>query len=105
MGKKSVFYEIFDIVVSETEVEKDDIMSSIVKTREVVDARYLLIHFLHDKDYAGFDFTFISKMMKMTPQGLRAIFTSFKDRKEQSGKFFEITFERIRKRIETSSLA
>lgn len=42
MGKKSVFYEIFDIVVSETEVEKSLIMSSTAKTREVVDARYLL---------------------------------------------------------------
>ena len=105
MSKKTVFFEIFDIVMSETEVEKALLLSSKAKTREVVDARYLLIHFLHHKDYAGFDFAFISKMMNMTPQGIRAVYTGFKDRKEQSGKFFEITFERIRKRMETTSLS
>ena len=103
MGKKNVFYEIFDIVVSETEVEKNLIMSSTAKTREVVDARYLLVHFLHN--YAGFDVSFISKMLSMTPQGIRGIASSFKDRKEQAGKFFEITLERIRKRMETTSLS
>lgn len=103
MGKKSVFYEIFDIVVSETEVEKSLIMSSTAKTREVVDARYLLVYFLYC--YAGFDVSFISKMLSMTPQGIRGIVTSFDNRKKQSGKFFEITLERIRKRMETTSLA
>lgn len=105
MSKKTVFYEIFDIVMSETEVEKDLLFSSMAKTRDVVDARYLLIYFLHDNDYAGFDFSFISKMMNMTPQGIRSIYTGFKDRKDQSGKFFEITFEKIRKRMETTSLS
>lgn len=103
MSKKTVFFEIFDIVMSETEVEKDLLFSSKVKTREVVDARYLLVHFLHD--YAGFDTMFISKMMSMTPQGVRLIVSGFKDRKDLSGKFFEITYERIRKRMATTSLS
>lgn len=103
MGKKNVFYEIFDIVMSETEVEKEHILNSAVKTREVVDARYLLVYFLHD--YAGFDISFVARMLSMTPQGVRLIVSSFDDRKEQSGKFFEITLERIRKRMETTSLA
>lgn len=99
MSKKTVFYEIFDIVMSETEVEKSLLISSMSKSREVVDARYLLIYFLHD--YAGFDFTFISKMMNMTPQGVRGISLGFENRLKQSGKFFEITFERIKKRMAT----
>lgn len=103
MSKKTVFYEIFDIVMSETEVEKDLLMSSTAKTREVVDARYLLVYFLHH--YAGFDISFISKMLSMTPQGVRCIVTSFNDRKQQAGKFFEIAFEKIRKRMETTSLS
>lgn len=105
MSKKTVFYEIFDIVMSETEVEKSLLISPMSKSREVVDARYLLIHFLHNKDYAGFDFAFISKMMNMTPQGVRGISLGFENRLKQSGKFFEITFERIKKRMETTSLS
>lgn len=104
MSKKAIFFQIFDIVASETEVDKDLIMSHNAKSREVVDARYMLLYFLHHKDYAGMDNMYISRMMGMTPQGVRVIVTGFNDRKEQSGKFFATTLERIRKRIEIELL-
>ena len=102
MSKKNLFYEIFDIVMSETEVEKEQLLSSLAKTRDVVDARYILVYYLHS--FAGFDAAYISKMLGMTPQGVRLIVTNYDNRKEQAGKFFEITVERIRKRLENTSL-
>ena len=99
MSKKETFDAIFDIVMSESEIDYCDLVNTKVRTREVVDARCLLVHFL--LDYAGFSVSYVSKYLSMTVQGVRQIKFSFYDRMKQGGKIFAITHERIRKKVES----
>lgn len=104
MHKKDFFNHILTVVECETEVGREILQGPMIKTREAVDARYLLIYFLNHKHFAGFDSTYIAHTLGMTPQGVRKIINTFDDRKEQSGKIFEITFERIKNTLETNRL-
>lgn len=100
MCKKELFERVLNLVIVESEIGGGILQNSKIKTREVVDARYLLIHFLHDNDYAGFDAAYIARALEMTPQGVRQIISGFDERKEQSGKIFEITYKRIQNALE-----
>ena len=71
-----------------------------IKTREVVDARYLLLYFL-DR-YAGFDTAYIARALTMTPQGVRQAISHFDERRKQAGKIFEITYKRISHALESN---
>lgn len=102
MCKKELFYLVKSLIVAETEVGEEDLLNTKCKTREVVDARYLLVYFLHK--YAGLDPMYIAKVLSMTPQGVRQILATYKTRLEVSGKFFEITSKRIRNKLETIPL-
>ncbi len=68
MCKTELFSHILDVVAAETELSRDAIFSK-NKSREIVDARYILVYYLHT--VAGFDISYISDRMKMTPQGVR----------------------------------
>ena len=98
MCKKELFERVLNLVIVESEIGRGILQNSKIKTREVVDARYLLIYFLHR--YAGFDAAYIARALEMTPQGVRQIISGFDERKEQSGKIFEITYKRIQNALE-----
>lgn len=98
MCKKELFERVLNLVIAESEIGGGILQNPKIKTREVVDARYLLIYFLHR--YAGFDAAYIARALGMTPQGVRQIISSFELRKQQSGKIFEITFKRIHNALE-----
>lgn len=98
MCKNDFFNRILAVVECETEVSKADILTSKAKTRDIVDARYLLIYFLNE---LGLDASYIARCISMTRQGVRQILNTFDLRRKQGGKIFEITFQRIRKTIET----
>lgn len=100
MCKKDYFNHILFLVECETEVGEGVIQSHNIKTREAVDARYLLVYFLNH--FAGFDASYIARTLGMTPQGIRKMINSFDDRRGQSGKIFEITFQRIKNKLETN---
>lgn len=99
MCKTDIFNNVSNVVTSLTEVDYSTMCQSGIKTREVVDARYLLIYFLHVS--AGFDIAYIARHLNMTPQGIRQILSQFDLRRKQSGKFFEILFQKIKNSIET----
>lgn len=101
MCKTKLFYHILDVVTSETELDCHALLSK-NKSREIVDARYILIYFLYN--IAGFDITYISERIQMTPQGVRQIARTFKIRRKQSGKIFEITLQRIKNDPEINAL-
>ena len=92
MCKSDLLNEIFTLIRVETEVPKEEILSK-SRTIEVVDARYLLVYFL--SHYAGFSANVIAKELSITPQAVAQILRNFDLRRKQSGKFFEITFNRI----------
>lgn len=99
MCKNDFFNHILTVVECETEVGREILQGPMIKTREAVDARYLLIYFLNH--FAGFDSSYIARALGMTPQGVRKIINAFDDRRKQSGKIFEITFQRIKNTLET----
>lgn len=99
MSKSEVFNEIFAVVMAETEVSEAEIIGK-CKTIEVVDARYLLVYFL--ARHAGFTNNAIAKKLAMTPQAVAQILRNFDLRRKQSGRFFEITFVRIAKALESN---
>ena len=84
MCKTELFSHILDVVAAETELSRDAIFSK-NKSREIVDARYILVYYL-------------------TPQGVRQIAHTFKVRRKQSGKIFEITLQRVGNDPEINSL-
>lgn len=48
MRKSELFAEILECVAFETEITKEQILSK-DKYQDVVDARYMLVHFCHEK--------------------------------------------------------
>lgn len=92
MCKSDLFNAIITLIGVETEVSEAEILGK-SKTIEVVDARYLLVYFL--ARHAGFSNGVIAKKLSITPQAVAQILRNFDLRRKQSGKFFEITFNRI----------
>lgn len=100
MCKKDFFNRILAVVECETEINDGILQCPKTKTREAVDARYLLVYFLNH--FAGFDASYIARTLGMTPQGIRKMLNTFDDRRKQGGKIFEITFQRIKNTLETN---
>ena len=96
MTNSDLFVAILDTVARECEVSPQDILGS-RRTIEIVDARYLLVFFL---SFAGFNTPAISRRTNLSPQCINQILRQFPDRRKQSGKLFELTFQRIRNDLE-----
>lgn len=62
MRKSELFAEILECVAFETEITKEQILSK-DKYQDVVDARYMLVHFCHEK---GMYITDIARMMRFS---------------------------------------
>jgi hypothetical protein len=96
MCKSEIFETVLAAVAKETEIPIEKIVGG-GKTREEVDARYLVVYYLK---YAGFYESDIARMLRITRQAVGAILRQFETRRKQSGKIFEIIFLRIRNALE-----
>lgn len=92
MCKSEIFAEILEAVSRETEVSAQQILSD-SKQMEVVDARYLLVHFL---SRSGFYPSFIAEQIHKTKRAVNYILTNFKARLD-CGKMMRIQYENIQK--------
>ena len=84
MRKSELFAQILECVAFETEIAKEQILSK-DKFQDVVDARYMLVHFCHKN---GMYTTDIEKMV-----------AGFDERKRYSHPIFEIQCELIAKKL------
>ncbi|MCM1301892.1 MAG: hypothetical protein NC226_09240 [Bacteroides cellulosilyticus] len=98
MRKSELFAHILDCVVVETEIEKEQILSS-NKNAEVVDARYILVYLL---DRNGFYHREIARLSGISRQAVSRMISLFDTRLFRGGKIFEITLNRICKKLENN---
>lgn len=98
MRKSELFAHILDCVVFETEIEKEQILSS-NKNAEVVDARYILVYLLNRN---GFYHREIARLSGISRQAVSRMISLFDTRRFRGGKIFEITLNRICKNLETN---
>ncbi|MCM1216489.1 MAG: hypothetical protein NC209_03755 [Alistipes sp.] len=98
MRKSELFAHILDYVVVETEIEKEQILSS-NKNAEVVDARYILVYIL---DRNGFYHREIARLSGISRQAVSRMISLFETRRFRGGKIFEITLNRICKKLENN---
>lgn len=94
MCKSEIFAEILEAVSRETEVSAARILSN-SKQIEVVDARYLLVHFL---SHRGLYPSQIASQIHKSKRAVNNILTHFSERYD-GGKMMRILCENIRKQI------
>ena len=94
MNKVNIFNTVLRIVAEETEISPGRILSG-RKDSETVDARYLLVYFLH---HIGFTPPYIAEKIGKTERTVTYIQTNF-DQRFSTQKMFRIQCENIRKRI------
>ena len=94
MCKSRIFAEVLDIVSNETEVPKEQILSS-RKDEETVDARYLLVYYLVQN---GLTYSQISRLIYKNVRTVTYIATHFENR-EKERKILGINSENIRKQL------
>lgn len=93
MRKSEIFAIILATVAAETEIDESVILSA-CKVSEVVDARYMLIYFLHD---FGFSAAEIARLTRLARQTVNYMLSNLDIRRQQGGRIFDFTFRRIDK--------
>ena len=91
MRKSELFAQILECVAFETEIAKEQILSK-DKFQDVVDARYMLVHFCHKN---GMYTTDIARMMRFSRRAIEKMVAGFDERKRYSHPIFEIQCELI----------
>lgn len=99
MIKNEIFSNLMDIVIKETGLTKNQIVSS-CKASEIVDARYIIIYLLKKE---GLYIRDISKMIGISRRGVEKIISQFENRFEQGGPMFKIMLKRISNKMRTYS--
>lgn len=94
MCKSEIFAEILNCVSIETEISTDKILSS-NKDTEIVDARYLLVHFLSER---GLYPSQIAIHIHKSKRAVNYIISNFQDRIE-SGEMLRIQYENLKKQV------
>ena len=97
MCKSSIFSHILDLVVKETEVPEQLILSSCRKA-EVVDARCLLVQLLHE---SGFYDQSIALLIHKTDKAVHQMRSNFPSRIKFS-RLLSINYELIKKELRTN---
>lgn len=95
MCKSDIFRSILAAVADETEIPPERILSK-EKCAEVVDARYILIYFLHKR---GLYPTTIASMIHYSRRGVEKIVSQFDNRRRQSGNWFEVCLAHIANKL------
>lgn len=93
MCKRDIFAEILKDVSEVTEVP-EDIIASGDRCAESVDARYLLVYFLHRR---GFYASAISKFIGHRKRSVNQMISNFETRM-QNAPMMRVDFERLRKK-------
>lgn len=97
MCKSEIFNRILDVVSQQTEIPREQILSS-SKSMEVVDARCILFRLLQEQGlYPGQ----IATQAGKTPAAIRYLLAHFEDR-VKTNKIVKIYLQNIRKRIESN---
>lgn len=96
MKKNILFAEVLQVVASETDLA-GEIITSTCRTREAVDARYMLVAALLRKGLYRSD---VAKFLRVSRQAIGAISNSFESRCKASGKWFEMIWQNICKALE-----
>lgn len=99
MCKKEVFRAALSAVAAETEIPEDCILSR-CKRREVVDARYMLVAALLD---AGLYANEIARLTRLTGRAIEVISSNFDRRRAQSGRIFDVMYQRISSSVRVSA--
>ena len=73
MRKSELFAQILECVAFETEIAKEQILSK-DKFQDVVDARYMLVHFCHKN---GMYITDIARMMRFSRRAIEKMVSGF----------------------------
>ena len=95
MCKSEIFERIVRVVAEETEIPRERILSK-SKNAELVDARYLLVHFLWRR---GFHVPVISDLMNYSRRPVEKMISQFDLRRRQSGRMFETLLVRIASKL------
>ena len=96
MKKNILFAEVLQVVASETDLA-GEIITSTNRTREAVDARYMLVAALLRKGLYRSDG---AKFLRVSRQAIGAIDNGFENRRQVSGKWFESVWQNICKSLE-----
>ena len=99
MRKTELFAQILKTVANETELTPEQILSC-CRTAETVDARYMLVYLLRRE---GIYIGEIARMMNFSRRGIEKMLSQFDDRHTQSGRIFELAFERIANKVRITS--
>lgn len=83
------------MVAAETEVPAEVIVST-NRTREAVDARYMLVTALLRKGLYRSD---VAKFLRVSRQAIGAIDNGFETRRQASGKWFEMIWQNVCKAL------
>ena len=94
-----MFNKILSVVAEETEIPAECILSR-CKRREVVDARYMLVAALLD---AGLYKTEIARLARLTGRAVEVISSNFDRRRAQSGRIFDVMYQRISSSVRVSA--
>lgn len=95
MKKNILFSEVIAVVATETEVPAEVIVST-NRTREAVDARYMLVAALLRKGLYRSD---VAKFLGVSRQAVGAIANGFENRRQASGKWFEMIWQNVCKSL------
>lgn len=95
MCKSEIFERIVGVVAEETEIPRERILSK-SKNAELVDARYLLVHFLWRR---GFHAPVISALMNYSRRPVEKMISQFDLRRRQSSRMFETLLVRIASKL------
>lgn len=91
MCKSEIFAEILQFVSQETEISPEQILSN-KKDEETVDARYLLVYFLHE---TGYSTSRIACFLHKDKRTVNIILAQFNERCKK--KILGIILEKLRK--------
>ena len=91
MCKSEIFQTVLAAVARETEIPENTIRSK-AKNAEIVDARYLLVHFLWRQ---GLHAPVISALMNYSRRPVEKMISQFDLRRRQNGRMFEMQLVRI----------
>ena len=96
MKKNILFAEVLQVVASETDLA-GEVITSTNRTREAVDARYMLVAALLRKGLYRSD---VAKFLHVSRQAIGAIDNGFENRRQVSGKWFEMIWQNVCKALE-----
>lgn len=94
---KDLFNKVLDVTSDVSEITKDELLSSSHQS-EIVDARYLFVHFLHK---LGMYPTVIAKFMNKSAAGVRNLIKDY-DRRKTSNKLLDIISKEVENKLVAS---